>query len=115
MAIYNHRGWEWYAPHDGLGSSLELVNAQLPNTYGENWGPSSTVNGTPGAANSVALVNEAPIIADVGHAPAIPKPADVVAVSARLVDEHTTAFGHGVLSECDVGFAAGLQQPADVR
>src|SRR3954452_15904691 len=20
VAMYNHRGWEWYAPHDGLGS-----------------------------------------------------------------------------------------------
>jgi hypothetical protein len=27
---YGHFGWEWYAAHDGLDSSLELINPNLP-------------------------------------------------------------------------------------
>src|SRR5262249_39583100 len=27
---YGHAGWDWDAPHDGRGSSLELINPALP-------------------------------------------------------------------------------------
>ena len=62
---YNHQGWEWYAEHDGLGKSLELVNAALPNTYAHNWSSSTVAGGTPGRANSVASTNTAPFITEV--------------------------------------------------
>ncbi len=92
------RGWEWYSEHDGSavntatgqtvgGKSLELINAAMPNDNGENWAASGPVNGTPGAANSVASTNIAPLISDVIHFPAVPKPTDMVTISARIQDE----------------------------
>ncbi|TFG73287.1 MAG: hypothetical protein E4H26_09995, partial [Flavobacteriales bacterium] len=33
---YTHRGWIWQKPHDGEGGSLELINPELPNNYGQN-------------------------------------------------------------------------------
>ncbi len=92
FASYGHYGWEWQAAHDGLGSSLELMNPTLPNAYGQNWGSSAVPNGTPGQANSIARTNIAPIITAVNHAPVIPQPTDVVTVSARLVDERATGL-----------------------
>lgn len=88
FASYGHYGWEWNTPHDGQGNSLELVNAALPNTYAQNWGSSTVLNGTPGRANSIATTNAAPIITEVQHSPAIPTATDTVTISARIVDEH---------------------------
>ncbi len=34
---HGHRGWDWSAEHDGLGKSLELVNAAVSNDLGQNW------------------------------------------------------------------------------
>ena len=31
---HGHRGWVWSDQHDGKGSSLELINANMPNDYG---------------------------------------------------------------------------------
>jgi hypothetical protein len=90
---YAHRGWEWFAAHDGLGASLELINSRLPNSYAQNWGSSTATNGTPGQANSIAQTNVAPFITGVAHAPIIPQPTDVVTVSARITDEHTNGLG----------------------
>jgi len=87
---YGHRGWEWTAGHDGGGKSLELINLALSNNYGQNWAPSVPDGGTPGAANSVAATDIAPMILDVTHFPVIPQPADQVTVTARVVDELTT-------------------------
>src|SRR5205823_9450643 len=92
FASYNHYGWEWYAAHDGLGSSLELINPNMPNSYAHNWGSSTVSNGTPGQANSIAATNIAPFVTAVAHAPVIPQPTDVVTVSARIVDEHTNGL-----------------------
>src|SRR6266850_3323030 len=89
FASYGHAGWEWYAPHDGLGNTLELINPALPNSYAHNWASSTNIGGTPGRANSVSRTNAAPFITSVAHLPIIPQPTDVVTVSARLVDEHT--------------------------
>ncbi len=91
-AAYGQLSWEWYVPHDGQGSSLELMNPNLPNSYALNWGSSSTLNGTPGGPNSIAQTNIAPVITSVTHVPAIPKPTDVVTISARIVDEHTNGL-----------------------
>jgi hypothetical protein len=43
--------------------------------------------GTPGAANSQASGNVAPLISDVKHAPAVPKPGQSVRISCTLTDE----------------------------
>ncbi len=89
---YGRRGWEWYALHDGGGRSLELVNPLLPIGSGENWASSAVDGGTPGAPNSVAASDVAPLISEVRHVPAVPGSADIVTVSARLVDEASTGF-----------------------
>ena len=54
---YSHRGWRWDTAADGFGSSLELRQISLPNGNGQNWASSISVNGTPGAVNSVAVAN----------------------------------------------------------
>lgn len=82
-------GWEWYAEHDGLGKSLELINGALPNAYGQNWTSSTVLGGTPAAANSVASTNIAPLLLDVAHSPTIPRSTDPVTVTARVLDEQT--------------------------
>ena len=43
-----HRGWMWAVEHDGGGKSLELIKADMPNEYGQNWAPSNRDNGSPG-------------------------------------------------------------------
>lgn len=82
-----HRGWVWSAAHDGGGVSLELVNALLTNKEGQNWGPSIVMGGTPGAPNSIARTNAAPIIRSVTHSPAVPRPTQPVSVTAQVLDE----------------------------
>jgi hypothetical protein len=85
-----HRGWEWANDHDGGGKSLELINVNMPNEYGQNWAASDVNGGTPGAVNSVADDNVAPFILDVIHAPIIPKDNDAVIVTVRILDELQT-------------------------
>ena len=92
FANFGHWGWMWTCAHDGQGSSLELSSPNLPNSYGHNWGSSSTAGGTPGRPNSILQPNIAPIITGVTHNPPIPKASDVVTVSARLIDERTTGL-----------------------
>jgi hypothetical protein len=84
------QGWDWLTDHDGLGSSLELMNPALPNNYGYNWSASTAVNGTPGRVNSTYGTNIAPIIADVGHFPIIPRSTNSVTITARVIDERST-------------------------
>ena len=86
-------GWDWSTPTNGGNKSLELRNPELTNKDGQNWAPSSAAAGaTPGAVNAVATANVAPLIEDVKHAPAVPKPGDYVTVSCRVSDE-TPATG----------------------
>lgn len=89
---FGHYGWEWTAAHDGGGSSLELLNSDLPNSYGQNWTSSTVHGGTPGGHNSTASTNIAPIITSVAHSPLIPGPSDPVTISARLIDERTSGL-----------------------
>jgi hypothetical protein len=89
---YTHRGWAWSNQHDGGGSSLELINAGMPNNYGRNWAASTISGGTPGAVNSVADDDIAPLILDAIHWPIIPGSDDAVTVSARIMDESTTGI-----------------------
>jgi hypothetical protein len=87
LEVNNQRGWEWSDQTDGGGRSLELINPNMPNEYGQNWAASSTNNGTPGRVNSVVNNNIAPLILDVEHFPIIPGPSDTVSVTARIIDE----------------------------
>ena len=83
----NHRGWQWSEQTDGEGRSLELISVAMPNESGQNWAASLMDEGTPGAANSVAVDNIAPMILNARHSPPIPKPTDPVTVVAKVIDE----------------------------
>ncbi|MHC4323897.1 MAG: CotH kinase family protein, partial [Planctomycetota bacterium] len=89
---HGHRGWIWADQHDGGGKSLELINAGIPNNYGRNWAASAVNAGTPGAVNSVADDDIAPIILEAIHWPIIPGSDDAVTVSARIMDESATGI-----------------------
>ncbi len=80
-------GWSWFSTADGFGSSIELVNSAMPNTAGQNWLSSTNAGGTPGASNSVATTNIAPLLSDVTHFPPVPRSTDPVAITARVRDE----------------------------
>jgi len=81
------QGWEWFADHDGVGHSLELIQPRLPNDYGQNWGSSQLPGGTPGAPNSITQSNVPPFIINPTHSPAIPRSTDRVTLAARILDE----------------------------
>jgi len=87
-----HRGWRWQSGHDGLGRSLELINAALPNDSGQNWEESKLEQGTPGQDNSARRPNLPPMILDAAHFPIVPRSNDTVLVRARLIDESTTGL-----------------------
>ncbi len=82
-----YQGWRWFNDADGGGKSLELINLNLPNTLGHNWSPSTVMNGTPGAANSVFSINGPPLLTGGAHSPIVPRSSDPVAITARVVDE----------------------------
>ena len=84
---FNHTGWVWVTDHDGAGSSAELINPGLSNKRGHNWAASSVVGGTPGAANSTASTNGAPLLSKLDHDPVIPTSSDAVTVTVRVEDE----------------------------
>lgn len=83
----NHRGWIWVNLADGGDRTLEVRNARLPIDGGQNWGVSTTVGGTPGAANSLSVANIAPLIRNPWHKPEIPTNLNAVTISCELVDE----------------------------
>ncbi|MED5585660.1 MAG: Ig-like domain-containing protein [Verrucomicrobiota bacterium] len=82
--LSGEEGWKWDTPADGRGASLELVNDTLSNKYGQNWSAGSSP--TPGAVNSVASRDTAPLVLKVKHVPAIPGSGQDVTVSAQLLD-----------------------------
>ena len=85
VADFGHKGWSWDSAADGFGKSLELINVLLDNNLGQNWRPSAAVNGTPGAANSIAASNTAPFILGVSQFPFVPTSSEQVAVTAQIV------------------------------
>jgi len=87
-----HRGWQWVTQHDGRGKSLELVNPALPNENGQNWLAGMTDGGTPGAINSVAQDDVAPLIFNVENLPIIPGADEPVIVLAAIVDEASSGI-----------------------
>ena len=89
---YGHRGWKWKSDADGYGKSLELINALYDNSTGQNWAVSTTAEGTPGAVNSVAAADLAPVISAVEHFPLVPASTDLVTVNARVADDAVGAL-----------------------
>lgn len=77
-------GWEWRAPFDGQGRSLELINPFLTNAHGQNWASSLIPGGTPGALNTRHQEASAPLIGQVRHHPAVPGSREPVVVRATL-------------------------------
>lgn len=103
--------WDWFAAHDGLGSSLELINPALPIAAGQNWAASAVFDGTPGSPNSTRSSNVAPLILEVSHLPAVPKSTDAVTILARLVNEQTngvsgTVFYRDATSQNPLAFSS---------
>ena len=86
-------GLDWVCPADGFGSSLELRQLNLPNDNGQNWASSVASQGTPGAANSVAVADAAPLILEVSHFPAVPRSTNAITILARRLDELATGGG----------------------
>ncbi len=96
VADYGHFGWHWESPADGGGHSLELIEAGFDNSSGQNWAASQGVGGTPGAANSVAAGDIAPLIREVQHFPLVPKSSEAVHISALLTDDHSALAGAAI-------------------
>ena len=92
LTDFTRTGWGWSCRADGLGSSLELVNPALPNQHAQNWRSSLISSGTPGASNSVASTNAAPLLLEVQHYPVLPRSNETVTVSARLLDERSNGL-----------------------
>ena len=84
---YGHRGWTWSSTADEAGHSIELMNPLFDNASGQNWSASTLPGGTPGAANSTAAADIAPVILDATHAPLVPTTADPIAITARVIDD----------------------------
>ncbi len=82
-----HRGWRWRSPADGFGRSLELIHAGFDNNVGQNWAASAVPDGTPGAANSVAAADIAPVVSGVRHLPLVPTSGQMVTVRATVRDD----------------------------
>jgi hypothetical protein len=84
--LSSETGWNWFARHDGGGSSLELINPAVSSKVGANWAASQS-NPTPGQPNSVRSAATAPLIDNVMHSPAIPSSTQPVTVTARVRDD----------------------------
>lgn len=80
-------GWSWVTGANGSGRTLERRNPLVAKDSGQGWAASTAAGGTPGAANSTATTNLAPIITGVRHAPAVPRSTDPVTISCDLTDE----------------------------
>ena len=93
VRVGNEPGWDWNSPADGQGSSLELINPILSNKLGQNWGFNNANLPSPGAINSAATNDSAPLILELEHRPAIPTSSDRIGISAKLRDEIDETIG----------------------
>ncbi len=84
---FSHRGWSWETLADGAGRTIELRNPLLGPGSGQNWADSANAGGTPGAANSSASTDIAPLIKAAQHRPEIPSSTAVTRFSATIEDE----------------------------
>ncbi|HEY5910104.1 MAG TPA: lamin tail domain-containing protein [Verrucomicrobiae bacterium] len=95
------KGWKWSSSADGLGKTMELMNPAMPGGSGQNWAASLVDGGTPGQPNSVATTHIAPMIWDVRHLPAIPRSADLVSITTRVVRNPGVTVSVAVFSRVD--------------
>jgi hypothetical protein len=79
---YDH--WQWQAPHDGEGMSLELIDTGRDNRFAHAWAASSSAGGSPGKPNTVSKQDSTPFIGEVLHEPAMPNSNQRVKVTAQL-------------------------------
>lgn len=117
MDSYGKRGWEWHAAHDGEGRSMELVTDRLPLDQGQNWLASTVAGGTPGAANSVAATDSAPLLTEIRHSPAVPKSTESVTITTKLVDESATGLSADLFWRVDTAttFTTTAMQPDPIH
>jgi fibronectin type 3 domain-containing protein len=106
----NHRGWIWDTSADGGGHSVERVSLSLSNNSGQNWAESGVRGGTPGAANSTADANVAPLIRNVAQLPVVPKSSETVTITATISDELTTGVAATLFYRID-GAASFSSKP----
>ena len=110
VTVTGQLSWEWIAPFDGDGYSLELINPDLPNEHGQNWTSSTAPGGSPGRANG-RLSSSAgrPLISEVNHHPAVPKPDERVTIRARI----KTPPGIEIEPEVEVRYRLSSTDPGD--
>ena len=87
--LQGQASWEWIAPFDGEGFSLELIDPGLPNANGQNWKSSIPLGGTPGSLNSQEATETSPLIANVRHHPAVPTSRERVVIRAEIESRAT--------------------------
>ncbi|MGY8687042.1 MAG: lamin tail domain-containing protein, partial [Verrucomicrobiales bacterium] len=85
--INGSSGWQWWNLADGNGKTYERVQPELAINHAQLW-EVSEFSGTPGNTNGLLAEDMAPVILDVKHAPVIPKVAENVTITARIVDDH---------------------------
>jgi len=80
----------WPGEADGLGPSLELTHPELDNSFGQLWMASDSIaapSGTPAAQNSTFGIRISPAIVETRHSPTVPRSADTVTVTTRVIDD----------------------------
>ena len=77
----------WATAANGDGSSLELINANLDNSFSASWKASSSSNGTPGAQNSVYESDTKPLIYNISRSPTVPAATEDAAVTVTVTDD----------------------------
>jgi hypothetical protein len=80
----------WPVEADGEGSSLELRNPALDNTFPDAWGAGVT-GGTPGLQNSVFEVNPAPLVKILHHSPTVPASGRPITFAVQALDNGEVA------------------------
>jgi hypothetical protein len=104
-------GWIWLSDADGGGKSVELVNPNLKHNNGQNWIASTPAGGTPGADNSLATADTAPLIENVEHFPKVPTHLNLVTVKAQIFDEAPALSGVSASVKYRIP-VSGAAQPA---
>lgn len=90
-------GW----PSATTGPSMELVDPFSDNNVASSWGPSTVVNGTPGARNSIDNVPQLQI-SDLAASTTTPSPNTALTVSVRTSPSATVTLTYKVMHGADV-------------